>query len=248
MLDARIKALEDLGARVKAVETDLATVGLPHNPELVTADGRLPPLVVSTSNSGGGSVSYAGGDSAWLEGRLVKLASFDSGALDANQTYHLRLSRDHNSWTWAALKVPYQVPGSSATTTPDAESDPAYDSTAQSMLAARVVTGNANTSAAVTMLANKQILIVDGTALGGGCMFVNEDRAIQTDLALAWARTPRGTVTVFGPSLDDTWSQGYTNSMSLTRYTATITSDYRTQNNGCIGDDRVYHRYLLVAP
>jgi hypothetical protein len=247
-LDARIKALEALEARVKGLETALATVGLPHNPELVTADGRLPPLVVSTANSGGGSVGYTGGDSAWLEGRLVKLASFDSGSLEVNATYHLRLSRDGDSWTWAALKVPYRVPGSAAMTMPTVESDPRYDSTAQSMLAARIVTGEVNTSATVTMLANQQTLAVDGTAPGGSCFATSEQRSIQTDLKLSWARTPRGIAAVFGPSADDTWLQGYSNSMSLTRYTATINSNYHTENGGCLGTDEVYHRYLLVAP
>lgn len=73
-------------------------------------------------------------------------------------------------------------------------------------------------------------------------------RFAQTVLALDWARTPRGSLSVFGQSVDDTWLQGYSNTMSLTRYAATIDSEYHTANSGCSALEGVHHRYLLLAP
>ncbi|MCP4133317.1 MAG: hypothetical protein GY754_20280 [bacterium] len=112
------------------------------------------PHILNDSNaiaitSGSGRVSYGGGDSVVLVGKKMELPSFDF-TTQASTTYHIRYTAA-KGWSLNDLS------GSGYNPSTLSETDTAFDSSYEDMLAARVVT-DAGNSVTVTALRNKDRL------------------------------------------------------------------------------------------
>lgn len=156
-----------------------AAARLPVYPEILSADGRLNVSIPAT-----GTIRLPGGVS-WIRRGVVAMTTVETDFNTvASKTYHLR-------WTLGAgyvlkdLADPAYNPGTLG------ENNPAFDSTYDDMLIARIVTNSGNL-ATITNLANKHDLstavIVEGTDLRQ--VGANGSNALVNH-TLSWGRKPR---------------------------------------------------------
>jgi len=180
--DMLLKAIQAAMVDVQALAENV-----PLFPEIKTADNKM------TVSAGTGEVIVSADEEVVFRG-LVKVSTFDWSlaqrtlAHAADKTYHLRLSLAGGF----ALK---DLEDAGYNPSALAETDPAFDSTFDDMLIAKVVTNGSNV-ATITRLRNAHALSQEGEEQiteatyepnPGGVANITQG----TDVTLDWARRPR---------------------------------------------------------
>lgn len=254
-------AVDALSQRIDTLQTELDATRFSHPPILDTADGKLAAgsLTAVGASTDGGSISYAGGDTAILMGRRVTLPAFSKANLAINTIYHMRYEFDGTNWAWLVKTPPYAVAGMNGTGPKD-EKARYYDSNPQSMLVATIQTSNtAGNAATPTLLVNRLSLVAgssdenghDGNVTYSGCLGTTEYFNGTFTSTLNWARTPYVAEAGDSQNRDDAYNQG-TNltTYAVSRYAVNIVFQYHSQNTSCLGSPGgdPYVSVLLIAP
>lgn len=161
-----------------------ARARLPIFPETQTVDNKLGVTTLSA-----GTVRVPGGVTVLHRGVFPIVTAQQDFATDASKTYHVRQASD-GTFTLKDLASGVYNAGS------DPETDPAFDSTYDDVLHARVVTNSSNI-ATITNLRNASRLI--GTATNAAAMTNNPSANSANRTAVDvfdLARTPQASVTV----------------------------------------------------
>ncbi|KAA3510092.1 hypothetical protein [Agrobacterium rosae] len=157
-----------------------ARVRLPLFPEVQTADGRL--AVISPSN---GVVRLMPGYDFFHRGIFAVTTVQQDFATTGNKVYHLRWNPNDGYVLRDLASAVYNPAGL-------AEESPAFDTTYDDMLIARVVTNASNFPTIVTLsnkadIAINQIIDLNSSIVG----FDSEGAYAPLNFAYNWARTPR---------------------------------------------------------
>lgn len=211
-------------------------------PEILTSDGKIP-----LSSPSAGTVRVPLGYSFRHRGIFDVTTIEQDFVTAANKTYHWRWNPDDGIELKDLADTAYNPGGALP------ETAPAFDTTYDDMLFARVVTDASNV-ATITSLVNKDRLAKSERTTGSFTDGGVGDRSMTTTLALNWARSPTiqsisGNVRSGAPSPTGAMdgAAAYLTSRSVNRYeaTATVFTDWATGTT--LGSLAGYIDYVMGA-
>jgi hypothetical protein len=177
-IEAMIAAATGGGTADDYILMTQARSRLPFFPDVLTTDGKI--AVVSPET---GKVRVPGGVTFQHRGIYRVTTTQTDFVTEASKTYHLR-------WTSSDGFTLNDLADGTYNPTTAAETDPAFDSTYDDMLVARVVTNSSNVPT-VTNLVNLDRLSFK-ESYGQQLLFQpGWGTLADTKVSLAWARTPR---------------------------------------------------------
>jgi hypothetical protein len=225
------KTLADvLGSKLPGL-AKLSLLNAPNFPHIQTSSGKVAVSVAGLSVS----VDAA---QTWMHRGVFRYSSDDYAAAARTfatvngKTYHLR-------WTPGAGFALKDLADAAYNPGALAETDPAFDSTFDDMLIAKVTA--AAGVATVTTLINALHLKARATVSGTGSIITtgsgNDGILYSSSFSLNWARTPTPVLTGVTTSTGGTWLHGYANAVTIastTRYAVagSVQSDYQQPIDG----------------